>query len=202
MRCSHEYREELPAYLKELGEPFGLLRSVQLVGVALLENPATAESWINLIEQVEQASELSPRWRQALLTAPLISPRCNELLDKAEPLLMADNARRLIELMVAVRTSEVVPNDSVKSLFTEEELQSSDRVMPILMSDPIPRWSVWQPFMGWLLKRLNDLPTGVRPEAVKLMEIWQVKSPTGSIYRKEIGEIALEWLQKAEARRG
>ncbi|MBE9257079.1 hypothetical protein [Dolichospermum sp. LEGE 00246] len=201
LRVINEYREELPAYLKELGEPFGLLRSVQLVGVALLESHATAESWINLIEQVEQASELSPRWRQALLTAPLVSPRSSELLDKAEPLLVADNARRLIELLIAVRTLEVMPNFSLMFLFTEAELKSSDRVMPILMSDPIPRWSVWQPFMGWLLKRINDLPTNVRPEVVKLMEIWQVKSPTDSIYRKETGEIAIAWLKEQEARR-
>jgi hypothetical protein len=53
--------------------------------------------------------------------------------------------------------------------------------------------------MGWLLKRINDLPAIVRPEAVKLMEIWQVKSPTGSIYRKEIGEIAIAWLEEEEA---
>ncbi len=201
LRVLNEYREELPAYLKELGEPFGLLRAVQLLGVALLENHATAEFWINLIEQVEQASELSPRWRQALLTAPLVSPRSCELLDKAEPLLIADNARRLIELLVAVRTLEVMPNFSLKSLFTEAELKSTDRLMPLFMSNPIPRWSVWQPFMGWLLKRINDLPTSVRPEFVKLMEIWQVNSPTGSIYRKEIGEIAIAWFKEAEARR-
>ncbi len=201
LRVINEYREELPAYLKELGEPFGLLRAVQLVGAALLENHATAESWINLIEQVEQASELSPRWRQALLTAPLVSPRSSELLDKAEPLLVADNARRLIELLVAVRTLEVMPNFSLMSFFTEAELKFSDRLMPLFMSDPIPRWSVWQPFMGWLLKRINDFPTNVRPEVVKLMEIWQVKSPTRSIYRKEIGEIAIAWLKEQEARR-
>ncbi len=201
-RLLDQRREDLSAYLQELDEPFGLYRAVQLLGLALLENSKTADSWIQLIEQVEQASELSSRWRQALLTAPLVSPRSSELLDKAEPLLIADNARRLIELLVAVRTLEVMPNFSLMFLFTEAELQSSDRVMPLLMSDPIPRWSVWQPFMGWLLKRLNDLPTSVRPEAVKLMEIWQVKSPTGSIYRKEIGEIAIAWLKEAEARRG
>lgn len=194
-------REELSAYLQELGEPFGLYRSVQLLGLALLENSKTADSWIQLIGQVEQASELSPRWRQALLTAPLVSPRSSELLDKAEPLLIADNARRLIELLVAVRTLEVMPNSSLMSLFPEKALKFSDRLMPLLMSDPIPRWSVWQPFMGWLLKRLNDLPTSVHPEAVKLMEIWQVKSSTGSIYRKEIGEIAVAWLEKEEAKR-
>lgn len=200
-RLLDQRREDLSVYLQELDEPFGLYRAVQLLGLALLENSKTADAWIQLIEQVEQASELSPRWRQALLTAPLVSPRSSELLDKAEPLLIADNARRLIELLVAVRTLEVMPNFSLMFLFTKAELQSSDLVMPLLMSDPIPRWSVWQPFMGWLLKRLNDLPTGVRSEAVKLMEIWQVKSPTGSIYRKEIGEIAIAWLKEAEVRR-
>ena len=198
----NQRREDLSAYLQELDEPFGLYRSVQLLGLALLENSKTADSWIQLIEQVEQASELSPRWRQALLTALLVSPRSSELLDKAEPLLIADNARRLIELMVAIRTLEVMPNFSLMSFFTEEELRSSDRVKSLLMSDPIPRWSVWQPFMGWLLKRINDLPAIVRPEAVKLLEIWQVKSPTGSIYRKEIGEIAIALLKEEEARRG
>lgn len=200
-RLLDQRREDLSAYLQELDEPFGLYRSVQLLGLALLENSNTADSWIQLIEQVEQASELSPRWRQALLTVPLVSSRSSELLDKAEPLLIADNARRLIELMVAIRTLEVMPNFSLMSLFTEAELQSSERVKSLLMSDPIPRWSVWQPFMGWLLKRLNDLPTTVRTEVVKLMEIWQVKSPIGSIYRKEIGEIAIAWLKEEEARR-
>ncbi|MEP0857953.1 ATP-binding protein [Trichocoleus sp. DQ-U1] len=205
-RLLDQRREELPAYLQELDEPLGLYRAVQLLGLALLENSKTANSWIQLIEQVEQASELSSRWRQALLTAPLVSPRSSELLDKAEQLLIADNARRLIELLVAVRTLEVMPNFSLMSPFTEAELQSSDRVMPLLMSDPIPRWSVWQPFMGWLLKRLNNLPVGIRPEAARLMEIWQTKTPAKAIYKREIGEIAIAWLEeegeKEEVRRG
>ncbi|NET54778.1 MAG: ATP-binding protein [Symploca sp. SIO2E6] len=200
-RVLDQRREDLSAYLQELDEPFGLYRAVQLLGLALLENYNTAGAWIQLIDQVEQASELSSRWRQALLTAPLVSPRSSELLDKAEQLLIADNARRLIQLLVAVRTLEVMPNFSLIPLLTEAELQSSERVMSFLMSDPIPKWSVWQPFMGWLLKRINDLPTNVRPEAVKLMEIWQVNSPTGSIYRQEIGEIGIAWLKEAEARR-
>jgi hypothetical protein len=131
-RLLDQRREDLSAYLQELDEPFGLYRAVQLLGLALLENSKTADSWIQLIEQVEQASELSSRWRQALLTAPLVSPRSSELLDKAEPLLIADNARRLIELLVAVRTLEVMPNFSLMFLFTEaaiaaaKELQTSE----------------------------------------------------------------------------
>lgn len=198
-RLLDQRREDLSAYLQELDEPFGLYRVAQLLGLALLENSKTADSWIQLIEQVEQASELSPRWRQALLTAPLVSPRSSALLDKAESLIIVDDAKRLIELMVALRTVEVIPNFSLIPLSKKTKQELANQLMPLFMSDPIPRWSVWQPFMGWLLKRINDLPAIVRPEAVKLMEIWQVKSPTGSIYRKEIGEIAIAWLEEEEA---
>ncbi|MEH1948226.1 MAG: hypothetical protein V7K77_14925, partial [Nostoc sp.] len=169
-RILDQRREDLFTYLKELDEPFGLYRAVQLLGLALLENDKTVDAWINLIEQVEQASKLSPRWRQALLTAPLISPRSSELLDKAEPLLIADNAQRLIELLVAIRTLEVMPNFSLIPVSTETMLKVRDHLMPVFMSDPIPKWSVWQPFIGWLLKRINDLPTNIRPEVVKIME--------------------------------
>lgn len=127
-----------------------------------------------------------------------MSPRSDELLNKAKPLIISDNARRLIELLIAVRTLEVMPDFFLLNLFTEAEIKASDRLMPILMSNPIPRWSVWQPFMGWLLRHIHDLPINARSEIIKLMEIWQVRSPVGSIYRKEIGEIAMMWLHESE----
>jgi len=197
-RVLDQRREELPFYLQELEEPFGLLRAVQLLGLALLENSKTADSWIQLIEQVEQASELSPRWRQALLTAPLVSPRANDLLDKAKSFLIADDAKRLIELMVALRTVEVMPNFSLIPLSEQTKQELANQLMPLFMSDPIPRWSVWKPFMGWLLKRISNLPVGIRPEAARLMEIWQTKTPARAIYKREIGEIAIAWLKEVE----
>jgi hypothetical protein len=200
-RILDQRREELPFYLQELEEPFGLLRAVQLLGVALLENHATAKSWIHLIEQVEQASELSPRWRQALLTAPLVSPRANDLLDKAESLLIADDAKRLIELMIALRTVEVIPNFSLIPLSEQTKQELANQLMPLFMSDPIPRWSVWKPFIGWLLKRINNLPVAIRPEAARLMETWQTKTPARAIYKREIGEIAIAWLQEEDEKR-
>ena len=72
-RVLDQRRERLSAYLLEIGEPFGLYRAVQLLGMSLLENSETADSWIELLEEIEGVSELSVRWRQALLTAPLLS---------------------------------------------------------------------------------------------------------------------------------
>jgi predicted AAA+ superfamily ATPase len=200
-RLLDQRREDLSAYLQELDEPFGLYRSVQLLGLALLENSETADSWIQLIKQLDQASELSPRWRQALLTAPLVSPRSSELLDRAESLLIADDAKRLIELMVALRTVEVIPNFSLIPLSEKTKQELANKLMPLFMSDPIPIWLVWKPFIGWLLKRINNLPVGIRPEAARLMEIWQTKTPAREIYKREIGEIAIAWLAEEQTQR-
>jgi hypothetical protein len=188
------HREELPTYLQEIGEPFGLYKAVQLLGVALLEKSGTADVWIQQIEELEQASQLSSRWRQAFLTAPLISPRAKELLNKVESLLIENDAKRLIELMVVLRTVEVMPNFSLMPLSTQTKQELANQLMPFFMSDPIPRWSIWQPFMGWLLERIDNLPRVTRLESSRLMKMWQIKTPTGSIYRREIGEISFKWL--------
>lgn len=190
-------RENLADYLKEIDEPLGLFRTVQLLGARLLETNETADNWIELIEQLERTANLSLKWYQALLTGPLISPRSQELLDKAEHFLLENDAKRLIELLVALRTVEVEPNFELLSIFGNVNI-SKDKLIADLLSDPIPRWRIWSPFMDWFVQRLNRLPNTIRPEAAKLLEIWQLKTKVGSNHRKAIGKIALTWLEEAE----
>jgi len=195
-RVLNQQRDDLAAYLRDIGQPLGLFRAIQLLGASLLEKEETAV-WMQLIAQLEEAIDLAPRWRQALLTAPLLSLRARELLTRAEPLLVGGDARRLIDLLVAVRTVEVSPDFS---LFPAAAVlsESTDELLPLLMTSPIPRWHVWLPFMGWLLEHIARLPTVVGPEIVKVMQIWQEKTPEGSVHRKEIGKIALSWLRELE----
>jgi hypothetical protein len=54
-RVLNQHREELPAFLRDIGQPLGLLRPVQLLGASLLEKQDTANGWLRLVEQVEQA---------------------------------------------------------------------------------------------------------------------------------------------------
>ena len=84
----------------------------------MLEKKET-DTWVQLVRDIEQANDLSPKWRQALLTAPLLSPRAGDLLNQAELFLVADDAKRLIDLLVALRTVEVNPNFSLLP-FVEE----------------------------------------------------------------------------------
>ncbi len=171
---------------------------MQLLGASLLEKGETT-TWVQLITQLEQAIDLAPRWRQAFLTAALLSVRAQDLLVKAEPLLIAEDARRLIDLLVALRTVEVDPDFSLfPGLIAAMPLESHDKLLPLLMSSPVPRWRVWLPFMSWLLERLDRLPPAVVPEAVKLMEIWQQKTPADAVHRGDIGKRALLWLRELE----
>ncbi len=160
-RVLNQHREELTVHLRDLGQPFGLSRAVQLLGASLLEKGETT-TWVQLITQLEQAIDLAPRWRQAFLTAALLSVRAQDLLVKAEPLLIAEDARRLIDLLVALRTVEVDPDFSLfPGLIAAMPLESHDKLLPLLMSSPVPRWRVWLPFMSWLLERLDRLPPAV-----------------------------------------
>jgi hypothetical protein len=76
--------------------------------------------------------------------------------------------------------------------------ESSDDLVGLLLSSPVPRWRVWLPLMDWLLDHLAGLPTTVGLETVKALEIWQQKAPVGSVYRREIGRIGLAWLKEFE----
>lgn len=197
-RVLDQQREQLSNFILELGEPLGLFRSVQLLGSALLENISNAEAWMKVVLDIENNSILSSKWRYALLTAPLYSPRANELLEKAKPILMENNASRLIEIMIALRTTAVIPNFSLMPLSMETRQKYEEQLMPLFMHDPTPIWSIWHSFINWLLNQIDELPVEVRYEASKLMEIWQTKTKEGADFRKQIGEIVKVWLEEEE----
>ena len=57
----------LPRFIAEVGEPFGVSRSVQLLGCSLLERESTPDAWKDLLDEFELNQTLAPRWRQAIM---------------------------------------------------------------------------------------------------------------------------------------
>lgn len=197
-RTLDHHRDEFVAYLAEVGEPLGLLRAVQLLGCFLLERGETAE-WERLLRATEQSATLAPRWRQALLGAPLLSARAGRLLDDVEPLLLAEDGRRLGELLVALQTSEVAPNPLLSmaaATLADEPLERE----ALLLGIPVPRWRVWLPVLQWVVARADRLPPRLRPEITQAMLLWQRTTPARFPLREQIGRVALGWLREAEAR--
>lgn len=197
-RTLDQHRDELVGYLAEVGEPLGLLRAVQLLGCFLLERGETDE-WERVLRGLEQSATLAPRWRQALLGAPLLSARAGQLLDAVEPLLLAEEGRRLGELLVALRTSEVAPNPLLSVAAAAVADQPLEREA-LLLGIPLPQWRVWVPVLQWVIARADRLPRRLRPEITQAMLLWQRTTPSGFPLRDRIGQVALGWLREAEAK--
>ncbi len=100
-RVLDKERDNLSGYLKEISQPFGLLRPIQLLGQSFLESRGNEVIWLTLLRQLGEDNDISIRWRQALLTAPILSTRAQVLLDQVKSYLKDDNAKYLIDLFLS-----------------------------------------------------------------------------------------------------
>jgi len=202
-RVLDRHCEDIAEYLRDHDQPLGLYRPLQLLAASMLERDSNAQAWDSLITRLGAAG-LATRWRQAVLTAPLASPRARSMLDKAETHLLADDASLLIALLTALRTVEVMPNlgllGAIEATLEEDE-KTPERIRTHLLQDPIPWWSVWSPTMGWLLDHADDLPTAARSEVARIMELWQRHARPDSMYRANIAQVAFTWLDDLSASR-
>ena len=99
--------------------------------------------------------------------------------------------------MMALQTVEIEPEWALAPIIITVA-KSRESQASLLSQFSIPRWPIWIPFMRWILERSDVLDETVRSEVAELMRIWQEKTPYGSIYRREIGKLALKWLTPLE----
>jgi len=196
-RVLDKERDNLAGYLKEVNQPFGLIRPIQLLGQSLLESCETEDIWTTLLKQLGEDKDVATRWRQALLTAPILSTQAQVLLDRVKFSLKDNNAKYLIDLLIALRTTQMDLDQSFQ-INAKKMGYKADETNLLQNQYLLPRWHVWIPFISWLLKNLDDFPKDVRPEATRVMEIWQLKTPYGAIYRKDIADIAFCWLKQIQ----
>jgi hypothetical protein len=194
-----QHLDSLPAFIQELGQPLGLYRPMQLVGAYLLEGDEPVERWRSLIDEFENTAGIFSKWRQALCSAPFVSTRSYDLLNKLTPILMDNNGNLLRELLTILHTVEVNPGYRF-SPGTNANVPLSDyQINSIAYLKPTPRWIVWLRFLKWLLEREKEIPVSLRHEVVKVFEIWQQRTEN-TLFRREIGILSLSWLKEVEDR--
>jgi hypothetical protein len=195
IRLLDQHAHELPRFIVEAGEPSGMSRSVQLLGCWHFEREPTPDAWATLLGDIERNPSLAPRWRQAMLAAPLLSSRLEELLVKAADILLADEGRLLLDLLRHVRTSEIDVDPAMQRL-ARGLAKTPEEAVALAARFPVPRWRIWYGVLRWLLARAGSLPAPVLDESLRLMETWQEKSPPDTPLRREIGQLALQLLEK------
>lgn len=197
-RILNQHRNDLDSYIENLGQPFGLIRPMQLLGCSILESDEPSDRWKFVIGLFEKNANLSPRWRQALYSSPLISTRAFELLSKVKVILFADDGRLLRELLIIIRTVEITPDLGMLPYVGKGAREQNNSIPSILYQFPIPRWLIWFPLIKWLIVNAAEIPEAARGETVKAFEIWQERTPPEFPFRREIGEIVFLWLAKVE----
>ncbi|MGI8689269.1 MAG: AAA family ATPase, partial [Thermomicrobiales bacterium] len=178
-------REDLPRYLRDIGEPVGLLRAVQLLGVSVLETEGPAP-WFALTDRLSSPDDQSPRWSDALLSAPLQSARTRDLLDRGATELLANDGRRMAAILQTVRPFACG--------------YGTYNAFPGMRPAMEARWRTVEPMLAWLLARADALPVVLRPAVAALMVMWQVGTPDGWAHRHEVGGVAVRWYSEIEPR--
>ncbi|HZS09349.1 MAG TPA: ATP-binding protein [Blastocatellia bacterium] len=198
-RVLDQQRSDLPGYLKEIQQPLGILRAVQLLGCSLLELNDNLNEWLDLLQAVGQDAGIEPRWKHALQIAPLLSTKVEELLGRLAENLLENDGELLEKILLALQAIEVNPNPALLEGAMGLSRDPAD-FLSMVYSQPHPRSRTWVPMIGWIVRHSDKLPRRLRPLVVQLMMIWQKESHPGSPHRKEVGELAFKWFEEATKR--
>lgn len=163
-----ERDKSAPEALKDAGEPLRLIDPLQLLSQWRLESAQTHSEWAALLDVIS-ANSLQPRWRRAVLAAPLLSTQASELLRKIEAPLFGESHALLNELMAALRTIEVDPNPLYLNMPVPDGLSEADRENAA-RAFALPRRRSWEPFINWYLPRLQETPPELVHETSLLLE--------------------------------
>lgn len=166
----HHDGRPLDVIIEGLGQPLWLLDAVALLAQWRLEQKPTATAWFVLVEALSRPP-LQPRWRRAVLSAPLQSTRAGALLAKVDDFLWDQEGLLLGELMLCMRTTEVEPDTRVldKTLFPDYDDVTR---MQLAHAWAVPRPRSWRHFFPWLIRRLDRIPAKHVDEATRVLESW------------------------------
>jgi ATPase family associated with various cellular activities (AAA) len=190
-RLLGQKRDQLVVFLSSVPTPFRLQRAVRLFAAMLLESGDTP-TWGQLLAAIEADAALKERWHQTFVSSPLLSARGADLLQAVQPLLLEGAAERLRALLTAAATLDVGPNAFWGPML--RSLPGRPDLAALFMDDPTPRWPRWIPLVWWLTAAESAVPGSARVDAVRVLELWQVHAPEGSILRAEVADVALKWL--------
>ena len=189
--------DDVAVFLKNYIEADVFVRPVRLFGTYLLETKLSAEDWKALYENLG-GGDLRPIWQRAVLTSTLHSTRATQLLRGVANYLLENNGDHLRKMLMALATTEVLPNP----MFLDEKLtpnvEPADRAK-LAYHTALPKAVTWVRFLDWLMPIVPTLPPQSIPDLLPVFTTWQ-NAFAGSRVRhcREIGELSYGWLTAVE----
>ena len=188
---------DLATFLKSHSEADLFNRPVQLFGTYLLESKSSVDDWKALYENLGEAA-LRPVWQRAVLTSGLHSTRATQLLRDVADYLLESNGDRLRKMLMALATTEVMPNP----MFLDEQLtpdvEPKDRAM-LAHHAAVPKALTWVSFLDWLMPLVSNLPPQFIPDLIPVFKTWQNAFAGNKVrHCRHIGELSYGWLNEVE----
>ncbi|WP_095055580.1 hypothetical protein [Pseudomonas sp. Irchel s3b2] len=135
-------------------------RGIDLAARMVIERAADGSEWHTLIKRLSDDGA-HKSWRRAALLALARSEAANVILPRMRPILFANQASLLRELIRTVMAIEVVP---ASKAFAAAGVDPN--LIPAGMT--IPKGSAWLALVLWLLSVGDDVPGEAIPEVVEL----------------------------------
>ncbi|TCT22838.1 hypothetical protein [Thiobaca trueperi] len=197
----HHDGRPLAEIVESLGQPLWLLDAVALLAQWRLEQASNPDEWFTLLGALSRPP-LQPRWRRAVLCAPLLSTRAGALLVKVSETLWADDAVLLGELMLSMRTIEVEPDPLALDATLFPDCDDVTR-MQLAHIRAVPRPRSWRYFFPWLIRRLDRIPVRHVDEATRVLESWAQSWRWFPAWAADpIATWSRGWLARIERQRG
>lgn len=169
-RVLFDRRADIATAVRDGHQDLQLARPLQLLAAHLLERSEDGDAWAGLLDALG-ADDLRATWSRVVLSAPVRSVRSAEMLDRIGNVLLRDDGRLLMRLILSVRTTE-----TVRDLRFLDEAQfpnlTSDQREQYASEAAGPQIVSWIRLITWLVPRLGSLPSTVDAELVPLFDSW------------------------------
>lgn len=174
-RVLFDRRADIATAVRDGQQDLQLARPLQLLAAHLLERSEDGDAWAGLLDALG-ADDLRATWSRVVLSAPVRSVRSAEMLDRIGNVLLRDDGRLLMRLILSVRTTE-----TVRDLRFLDEAQfpdlTSDQREQYASEAAGPQIVSWIRLITWLVPRLGSLPPTVDAELVPLFDSWVLALP-------------------------
>jgi len=184
---------DLAVFLKNHSEADVFARPVRLFGTYLLETKLSAEDWKTLYGNLG-GGDLRPVWQRAVLTSSLHSTRATQLLRGVANYLLESNGDHLRKMLMALATTEVLPNPVFLDEKLTPDIKPADRAM-LAHHTALPKAVTWVHFLDWLMPLVPTLPPRLIPDLLPVFATWQ-NAFAGNRVRhcRQIGQLSYGWL--------
>lgn len=151
--------------IKACGEPPAVARVVEL---ASQWEYTQGNDWRTYLAQTE-GSDLRSQWLRAWLIGPLGTARFEVDEDQFATAVFADDFRLFRKALVWFQAERTTPNANI--LAGELPQEQRQRFADLLgwPSD----FFAWRRLIGFILRRISDIPQRLYPEIVAIFEVWQ-----------------------------